>query len=101
MTPVFSHGALRLYLLSLLAAKPRHGYELIQALADRFAEAFAERMHEYVRRELWCYAPDEAFTPEQLLGCLDAVGQARERIGRNVAPLLALEAMCLSLRLPR
>lgn len=42
-----------------------------------------------------------SFTPEQLLGCLDAVGQARERIGRNVAPLLALEAMCLSLRLPR
>ena len=29
--PVFSHGSLRLYLLSLLAEQPRHGYELIQA----------------------------------------------------------------------
>ena len=35
MAPVFSHGDLRLYLLSLLAEAPRHGYELMQALADR------------------------------------------------------------------
>lgn len=40
---------------------------LVKALADRFAEAFAERMHERVRREFWGYAPDEAFTPEQLI----------------------------------
>lgn len=33
--PVFSHGDLRLYLLSLLAEAPRHGYDIIQALADR------------------------------------------------------------------
>lgn len=33
--PVFSHGDLRLYLLSLLAESPRHGYDIIQALADR------------------------------------------------------------------
>ncbi|MDK1377065.1 MULTISPECIES: methionine synthase [unclassified Sinorhizobium] len=41
---------------------------MVKALADRFAEAFAERMHEYVRKELWGYAPDEAFTPEDLIG---------------------------------
>lgn len=36
MSPaVFSHGDLRLYLLSLLAEGPRHGYDIIQALADR------------------------------------------------------------------
>ncbi|WP_417563009.1 PadR family transcriptional regulator [Microbacterium sp.] len=35
MTPVFSHGDLRLYLLSLLDEQPRHGYDLIQALSDR------------------------------------------------------------------
>lgn len=35
MAPVFSHGDLRLYLLSLLDESPRHGYDLIQALADR------------------------------------------------------------------
>ncbi|MCH8627615.1 DNA polymerase III subunit delta' [Arsenicicoccus piscis] len=38
---------------------------------------------------------------ERLLLCVEAIGEARERIDRNVAPLLALEAMCLSLRLPR
>ncbi|MEV7694426.1 PadR family transcriptional regulator [Microbacterium sp. NPDC089189] len=35
MTPVFSHGDLRLYLLSLLDEAPRHGYDLMQALSDR------------------------------------------------------------------
>ena len=40
-------------------------------------------------------------SPEQLLGCMDAIGTARERIGANVNPLLALEAMALDLRLPR
>ncbi|MFV0254370.1 MAG: PadR family transcriptional regulator [Beutenbergiaceae bacterium] len=35
MTSVFSHGDLRLYLLSLLAESPRHGYDLIRALAER------------------------------------------------------------------
>ena len=40
---------------------------LVKALADRFAEAFAERLHERVRREFWGYAPDEAFAPEELI----------------------------------
>ncbi|WP_394279331.1 PadR family transcriptional regulator [Microbacterium sp.] len=35
MTPVFSHGDLRLYLLNLLDEGPRHGYDLMQALSDR------------------------------------------------------------------
>lgn len=35
MAPVFSHGDLRLYLLSLLDESPRHGYDLMQSLADR------------------------------------------------------------------
>ncbi|WP_433675146.1 PadR family transcriptional regulator [Microbacterium gorillae] len=35
MSPVFSHGDLRLYLLRLLDEEPRHGYDLIQALTDR------------------------------------------------------------------
>ena len=41
---------------------------LVKALADRFAEAFAERMHEKVRREFWGYAPDEGFSPDDLIG---------------------------------
>jgi 5-methyltetrahydrofolate--homocysteine methyltransferase len=40
---------------------------LSQALADRLAEAFAEHMHQRVRREFWAYAPDEALTTEQLI----------------------------------
>ncbi len=32
---------------------------MLKALADRLAEAFAERMHERVRREFWGYAADE------------------------------------------
>jgi len=41
---------------------------LLKALADRLAEAFAERMHERVRREFWGYAPDEALDNESLIG---------------------------------
>lgn len=41
MTPVFSHGSLRLYLLSLLEESPRHGYELIQALTERFGGTYS------------------------------------------------------------
>ncbi|WP_026615574.1 methionine synthase [Ensifer aridi] len=40
---------------------------MVKALADRFAEAFAERMNEYVRKELWAYAPEESFTPQELI----------------------------------
>ena len=41
---------------------------LVKALADRFAEAFAERLHEHVRKELWAYSPDETFAPTELVG---------------------------------
>ncbi|MBI1359906.1 MAG: methionine synthase [Alphaproteobacteria bacterium] len=40
---------------------------MVKALADRFAEAFAEALHERVRRELWGYAPDEALSGEDLI----------------------------------
>lgn len=40
MPPVFAHGQLRLYLLSLLEEGPRHGYELITALSDRFGGTY-------------------------------------------------------------
>jgi DNA-binding PadR family transcriptional regulator len=36
MTPVFGHGRLRLYLLKLLDEAPRHGYDVIRDLEDRF-----------------------------------------------------------------
>jgi 5-methyltetrahydrofolate--homocysteine methyltransferase len=40
---------------------------LCKALADRLAEAFAERMHARVRREFWGYAPDEKLTTDELI----------------------------------
>jgi len=41
---------------------------LLKALADRLAEAFAERLHQRVRREFWGYAPDEALNNDALIG---------------------------------
>ncbi|WP_344340062.1 PadR family transcriptional regulator, partial [Agrococcus versicolor] len=40
MSPVFAHGALRLYLLALLAESPMHGYEVMQALERRFGGTY-------------------------------------------------------------
>jgi len=40
---------------------------LCKALADRLAEAFAERMHQRVRKEFWAYAPDESISPDELI----------------------------------
>ena len=34
---------------------------------DRLAEAFAERLHQRARTEFWAYAPDEQFSPEDLI----------------------------------
>ncbi len=40
---------------------------VLKAIADRLAEAFAERMHERVRQEFWGYAADEVFTNAELI----------------------------------
>ena len=40
---------------------------MLKALADRFAEAFAERLHQHVRTTLWGYAPGEQLTNEALV----------------------------------
>ena len=40
---------------------------LLKALADRLAEAFAEHLHQRVRREFWGYAPDETLENEALI----------------------------------
>jgi 5-methyltetrahydrofolate--homocysteine methyltransferase len=52
---------------------------LLESLADRLAEAFAERMHERVRTEFWAYRPDErldndALIKEQYVGIRPAPG---------------------------
>jgi 5-methyltetrahydrofolate--homocysteine methyltransferase len=48
-------------------ANDDYGSIMVKALADRIAEAFAERMHERVRREFWGYAKDETFAPQELV----------------------------------
>ena len=40
---------------------------MVKALADRLAEALAERMHQRVRTEYWGYSPDEAIENEELI----------------------------------
>lgn len=40
---------------------------MLKALADRFAEAFAEHLHQLVRKELWGYVPDEKLNNEDLI----------------------------------
>jgi 5-methyltetrahydrofolate--homocysteine methyltransferase len=41
---------------------------LVKALADRYAEAMAEMLHQRVRKEFWGYASDEPFAPNELIG---------------------------------
>jgi len=52
---------------ALEAAKDDYSAILLRALADRLAEAFAERLHQRVRREFWGYAPGEKLSNEQLI----------------------------------
>ncbi len=40
---------------------------MLKALADRLAEAFAEHLHERIRKEFWGYSPDENFSNEELI----------------------------------
>ncbi len=45
-----------------------YGAIMVKALGDRLAEAFAEFLHERVRKELWGYAPSEALANDELVG---------------------------------
>ena len=49
------------------AEKDDYSAILLRALADRLAEAFAEHMHERVRREFWGYSPNENYTNAELI----------------------------------
>src|SRR5438067_5824202 len=50
------------------AAHDDYNAIMLKVLADRLAEAFAERLHQLVRREFWGYAAAEKLTSEQLIG---------------------------------
>mgnify|MGYP000333129308 CR=1 FL=1 len=49
-------------------ANDNYGAILVKALADRFAEAMAEMLHEKVRRDFWGYGAAERFRPDELIG---------------------------------
>jgi 5-methyltetrahydrofolate--homocysteine methyltransferase len=50
------------------AAQDDYNAILLESIADRLAEAFAERMHQRVREEFWGYTPDEQLDQESLIG---------------------------------
>jgi 5-methyltetrahydrofolate--homocysteine methyltransferase len=50
-----------------VADKDDYNSIMVRALADRFAEAFAERLHQRVRQEFWGYAPEESLGNEDLI----------------------------------
>ena len=50
------------------AAHDDYSAILLESIADRLAEAFAERMHQRVREEFWGYQPDEHLDNEALIG---------------------------------
>ncbi|WCL55534.1 methionine synthase [Gimibacter soli] len=55
------------HLARFKAAHDDYSDIMLKAIADRLAEAFAERLHERVRKEFWAYAPDEALANEDLI----------------------------------
>lgn len=57
---------------------------LVQLLADRLAEATAERMHEAVRKQYWGYAPDEQLTMQELH--VEAFQGIRPAVGYPLLP---------------
>ena len=55
------------HLARFKAAHDDYNDILLKALADRFAEAFSERLHQHTRTTLWAYAPGEQLTNEALI----------------------------------
>jgi 5-methyltetrahydrofolate--homocysteine methyltransferase len=62
-----SAGGINERVAAFEAANDDYSAIMLKALADRLAEAFAERLHQRVRREYWGYAPDERLGPPELI----------------------------------
>ena len=60
-------GGLEAKLAQFEAGHDDYSAIMLKVLADRLAEAFAEHLHERVRREFWGYAPDEQLSGEALI----------------------------------
>jgi 5-methyltetrahydrofolate--homocysteine methyltransferase len=88
-------GGLEDRLARFEAAHDDYSAVMLKVLADRLAEAFAERLHERVRREFWGYAADEQLTAEDLIaeryrGIRPAPGYPACPDHRAKGPLFAL-----------
>lgn len=68
---------------------------MAQTLADRLAEATAEKLHEEVRKSLWAYAPDEKLTPHQMNN--EEFQGIRPAIGYPSLPDISLNRVILPL----
>jgi hypothetical protein len=105
---VSPNGGLDRLAASFEAAHDDYSAILAKALADRLAEAFAERLHERVRREYWGYAPDEALdnadlihekyqgirpAPVKLIG--EGISEFASRIGDLVSVKARLEVKAI------
>jgi 5-methyltetrahydrofolate--homocysteine methyltransferase len=64
---VTAGGRIEEKLAEFKAAHDDYASIMLKSLADRLAEAFAERLHEKVRTEFWGYASDEALSNEQII----------------------------------
>src|SRR5690606_6018879 len=62
-----SAGGIEKRVAAFEAANDDYSALMLKSLTDRLAEAFAERLHERVRREFWGYAADEALSREDLI----------------------------------
>jgi 5-methyltetrahydrofolate--homocysteine methyltransferase len=62
-----SAGGIEARVAELEKAHDDYAAIMLKVLADRFAEAFAERLHERVRREFWGYAAEEQLGKQQLI----------------------------------
>jgi DNA-binding PadR family transcriptional regulator len=92
MSPVFRHGRLRLYLLKLLDESPRHGYEVIRLLQDRFMGVYAPSPGTIYPR-LARLEEDGLVTHEEVDGkkVYSITDKGREEIRSRLADLADLE----------
>ncbi len=72
---------------------------MVKALADRLAEAFAEALHEKVRKELWAYAPQEKLSNEQLIA--KTMPGSGRRPAIRPSPTTPRRARCSVCSMPR
>ena len=92
MSPVFRHGRLRLYLLKLLDESPRHGYEVIRLLQDRFLGIYAPSPGTIYPR-LARLEEDGLVTHEEVDGkkVYSITDKGREEIRNRISDLADLE----------